>query len=104
MDLKLALDDVRQDIARLKKVEQSLLVALGMPTGQPAETQSSTGVSKFGSDVFRYSAKKRHLNERIQRNGSNPAIQQELAEVERELKLAKANLDADRKSRGLRVR
>lgn len=105
MDLKLALDDVRQDIARLKKVEQSLLEALGVPTGQPAEHQKgSTRVSAAGSKVISLRARKRHLDEKIARNGTNPTLQAELKQVEAELKQAKNALDADRKSRGLRVR
>ena len=106
MDLKLALDDVRQDIARLKKVEQSLLEAIGVPvpTGQPAVQQPHGRVSAAGGIVISLSARRRHLSERVQRNGPNPALQAELAKVEADLAQAKERLNVDRRSRGLRIR
>ena len=86
MDLKSTLSEVREEIQRLQKLEQALVEASG---GGPVTRGVRT--TSAGSDVIRWSAKKRWALKK----GDKAALK----EIEKNLALAKAALDADKATR-----
>jgi|SRR5208282_2902779 len=102
MDLKLALDDVRQDIARLREVEAALVKALGVPTGQP--DRNSGRVSPAGGRVISLRASIRHAQKYAEDHPLDKAAAAKLQGLQTAYAAARRALDDDRRAKGQRIR
>jgi hypothetical protein len=86
MDWQKSIADIDKEIEALQRVRQSMVEASG---GEPVKRGVRT--SSAGSDVIRWSAKKRWALKK----GDKAALK----EIEKNLALAKAALDADKATR-----